>query len=106
MLPYDRELSRRATAGRHWGYIDRTWKFVIEPQFGDAWLFSEGVALINLDGKWGLIDKTGKILFQTNFFLMKEFQSGLAEVCDSEYSPSTKFGHVDRAGKLIWQPSR
>src|SRR5262249_22022022 len=60
----------------YWGYIDKTGKFVIEPQFGDAGLFSEGFAQILLNGKWGLIDKTGKILFQTEFFLMKEFKGG------------------------------
>lgn len=106
MLTNELDLSRRATAGRHRGYIDRTWKFVIEPQFGDVWLFSVGVALIPLNRKWELIDKAGKILFQTNFFLMKEFQGGLARVYDGEDLPSAKIGYVDRAGNLIWQPSR
>lgn len=90
----------------YWGYIDRTGKFVIEPQFGDAGLFSEGFARILLNGKSGLIDKTGKILFQTNFFLMHHFQGGLMQVYDSGDLPSAKMGYIDRTGKIIWQPSR
>src|SRR5262245_34605888 len=90
----------------YWGYIDRTGKFLIEPQFGDADMFSEGFARILLNGKWGLIDKTGKILFQTKFFLMDEFQGGLAQVYDGEDLPSAKIGYIDRAGNLVWQPSR
>jgi hypothetical protein len=69
-------------------------------------MFSEGCARILLNGKWGLIDKTGEILFQTKYFLMDEFQSGLAKVYDREYLPSAKIGYIDRTGKLIWQPSR
>jgi WG repeat protein len=90
----------------YWGYIDRTGKFVIEPQFGDAGRFSEGFAPIFLNGKWGLIDKTGKILFQTKFSLMHEFRGGLAKVYEGEDLPSTKIGYIDRAGNLVWQPSR
>jgi DNA-binding transcriptional regulator/RsmH inhibitor MraZ len=90
----------------YWGYINMTGKFVIEPQFDDAGLFSEGIARILLNGKSGLIDKTGKILFQTNFFLMNYFQGGLMQVYASVDLPSAKMGYIDRTGKLIWQPSR
>ena len=91
---------------QYWSYINRTGKIVIEPQFGDAELFSDGVARILLNGKWGLINKAGKILFQSEFFLMDEFRGGLARVYDSHDLPSAKIGYVDRSGKLIWQPSR
>jgi hypothetical protein len=45
-------------------------------------------------------------LIQTNFFLMREFQGGLAQVYEGEELPSAKIGYVDRAGNVIWQPSR
>ncbi|HEX5081149.1 MAG TPA: WG repeat-containing protein [Blastocatellia bacterium] len=88
------------------GYIDRTGQFAIEPRFGGADKFSGGFARILLNGKWGLIDKTGEILFQTEFSLMMEFNGGLAQVFDGEDLPSAKIGYIDRAGKVIWRPSK
>jgi hypothetical protein len=44
-----------------YGYIDKTGKIVIKPQFDKAYDFSEGLASISLNGKWGFIDNTGKI---------------------------------------------
>jgi len=41
----------------------KTGSFVINPQFGGAWLFNEGLARVrigdNTTGKHGFIDKTG-----------------------------------------------
>lgn len=34
--------------------------FVIDPQFEDAWPFSEGLALVEVGGKWGYVDKRGE----------------------------------------------
>src|SRR4029077_12676061 len=36
-----------------WGYIDKTAKMVISPQFSHAWGFSEGLAEVKDGGKWG-----------------------------------------------------
>jgi len=44
------------------GYIDKQGKIVINPQFDDAWHFSEGLAGVKIGGKWGYIDKQGKII--------------------------------------------
>ena len=30
-------------------------EFAIDPQFDEAWLFSEGLAPVKVDGKWGFI---------------------------------------------------
>src|SRR5262245_46332508 len=89
----------------YWGYIDKTGKFAIEPQFGDAGLSSEGFALILLDGKWGLIDKTGKISVAAKLFPMHGGQGGLGQVYDGENWQSGKIRYIDRAGKLTWQPT-
>jgi hypothetical protein len=54
-----------------WGYIDKTGKVVIEPQFNYASSFSEGLANITIEGKDAFIDKTGKIVInvkQEGFF--------------------------------------
>src|SRR5579871_4742396 len=46
-----------------YGYIDKSGKMVIKPQFWEAADFSEGKALVRFLGKPGFnfIDKTGKI---------------------------------------------
>src|SRR5687767_5297163 len=45
------------------GYIDRTGKVRVEPQFADGWKFSEGLAcVVTMDGLSGFIDVTGKLV--------------------------------------------
>src|SRR5712692_7147714 len=44
-----------------WGYIDKTGKMIISPQFDQAWGFQEGLAAVKIhsedgNGKWGFID--------------------------------------------------
>ena len=56
--------------GDKWGYIDKSGKIVIEPQFDDASSFSEGLAAVCLGdycplrGKWGYIDKSGEYVWE------------------------------------------
>ena len=45
-----------------YGYIDKTGKIVIKPQFEWPSDFSEGFAYIKKNGKYGFINKSGKIL--------------------------------------------
>ena len=49
------------------GYIDKTGKVIINPQFGLAWGFSEGIAKVETDivdrNEFGYIDKTGKYVW-------------------------------------------
>lgn len=70
------------------GYIDKTGKFVINPQFDGAGDFSEGLARVCIGGsyppccggKWGYIDRTGKILINPQFDYAEDFSEGLAVV--------------------------
>ena len=45
---------------RKYGFIDKSGKVVIEPQFDYAEPFSEGLACLEKDGKLGYLDKNGK----------------------------------------------
>jgi hypothetical protein len=47
-----------------WGYIDKTGKLVINPQFAGASSFSEGLALVWVGAKAGYIDKAGKFVWE------------------------------------------
>jgi hypothetical protein len=52
-----------------WGYIDKSGKMVIEPQFENALFFSGGLAHVSpltgeeIRGMWGYIDKSGQFVW-------------------------------------------
>ena len=50
-----------------WGYIDKTGKVVINPQFEKAQPFSEGLAAIRLGRKWGFVDRSRKMTINSQF---------------------------------------
>ena len=73
------------------GYIDKTGKIVINPEFDDGGSFSEGLAWVNIGGKlnehggvkggkYGYIDKTGNIVINPQFDVAGDFSDGLAIV--------------------------
>ena len=63
-----------------YGYIDKSGKVVIEPQFDEERAFSEGLAQVEKDGKWGFIDKSGKVVIEPQFDWVSDFSEGLAKV--------------------------
>lgn len=65
---------------RKWGYIDKTGKFVIEPQFEQADSFSQGLAVVKTGNKWGYIDRTGKFVIEPKFDEARSFSQELAAV--------------------------
>jgi hypothetical protein len=111
--------------GGKWGYIDRSGKMVIQPQFEYAGPFSEGLAVVQIEGKLGYIDKSGKIVITPQFFLYsrnfdesgkivfkpmdkniqqfdiaQSFYEGLAAVPDKE----NKYGYIDQTGAVVIPP--
>jgi hypothetical protein len=50
--------------GDKWGYIDKTGKIVINPQFDYANQFSDGLAAVYIGDKYGYIDRTGKYVWE------------------------------------------
>ena len=82
---------------RHWGYVDRDGKIVIEPQFRLAKPFSRGLAAVqNLQFKWGYINSSGKIIVPFQFDAAASFSEGKAVVYSGE-----RFGFIDRTGTLV-----
>ena len=53
------------------GYVDKEGKFIINPQFDDAYVFFDDFAVIKSSDKYGLIDKKGKIVVNPQFEQIK-----------------------------------
>jgi hypothetical protein len=45
------------------GFIDKTGKIVIEPQFDLALDFDSGIASVKVGDRWGYIDTNGKYIW-------------------------------------------
>ena len=85
-----------------WGYIDRTGKPVISPQFDDASSFSDGLASVRVgdtvNGKWGYINRDGVLTINPQFDSAYDFAGGLARVVVGD-----EMGYIDKTGKYIWR---
>jgi hypothetical protein len=63
-----------------WGYIDKTGRRVIAPQFDYASDFSEGLACVQVGEKFGFINKLGMMTISSQFSSPGGFSEGLASV--------------------------
>ena len=84
-----------------WGYIDKSGKVIIQPQFvGRVQFFSEGLAGATTDGrKLGFIDKSGNFVISPQYDDALFFSDGLAAVLVDK-----KIGYIDRTGKFVITP--
>lgn len=84
-----------------WGFIDKTGKIVITPQFDFVLReFSEGIAFVHCDNdKIGTIDKTGKMITDCIFDEAWGFSEGLSAV-----QFRGKFGFINKSGKFVIKP--
>jgi hypothetical protein len=92
------------------GFIDRTGKVALAPQFDQKFdreqgVFSEGLAAVARGDKWGYIDKTGKWVIAPQFDHAQPFVEGLAavEFRRGDAHPSL-WGYIDKTGKLVIKP--
>lgn len=86
--------------GKEFQYIDTEGKIVINPQFGEADLFRDGLALVRSGGsdpKYGFIDEDGKYAIMAIYVEATSFSDGLAWVVADDASPSA----IDKTGKTI-----
>lgn len=93
------------------GFIDRTGKIVIEPKWGGANNFSEGLAIVaTYEGGYrqGFIDATGKIVIEPQYVMASDFSEGLAAVGFGEFglhnSGDHKTGFIDKTGRVVIKP--
>ena len=98
---------------KKYGFIDKSGKVVIEPQFDYVRAFSEGLAKVEKYGKYGFIDKSGKMVIEPQFDEVSDFSEGLAQVIKGGkwvYEGFTKsikggkWGFIDKSGKVVIEP--
>ena len=106
-----------------YGFIDKTGKFVIQPQFHRVGDFSEGLAAVRpVDASWpgdlAYINQKGEIVIKSMSTLpdrpMKaesdlhyyRFCGGVARVSLGNEEDSDLEGYINREGKFIWSEVR
>jgi hypothetical protein len=82
--------------GDKWGYCDWNKKIVIPVQYDNAWLFSEGLARVRINGKCGFIDTKGNMIAKAVYDDAFDFSEGLALV-----KLNNKYGFIDIKGKPV-----
>ncbi len=80
-------------------FIDHTGKIVIELQVDDVYPFSEGLAVVEVDGKSGYIDKTGEMVIEPQYDFAYSFADGLAAV-----QIDGRLGYIDKTGEWVIEP--
>ena len=63
-------------------------------QYDGAWVFSEGLAGVKMNGKRGFIDKNGKEVIPCKYFIPCNFSKGLVLV-----QMNGKWFYIDKNGK-------
>jgi len=88
-----------------WGYIDRQGRVVVEPQYDEAYPFSEGLGRIGIDqetvGKFGFVDATGATAIEPQFSWASDFSEGLALARATVDGAS---GYIDKTGTWAIEP--
>lgn len=102
--------------GGKWGYMDKSGKLAIKPQYDCAWDFSEGLACVQVGLQRGYIDATNGIVIKPQYVQARPFSEGRAAV----YAGGSKWGdfmffnrdnngrwvYIDKTGKIVVEPQQ
>lgn len=78
-------------SGKEFQYVDLEGQIVINPQFTEASIFRDGLALVETSGekpRWGFIGEDGKYVIAANFLSATVFGDGLAWVVSENGAPT------------------
>jgi hypothetical protein len=108
---------QEAPATRKKGFLDRTGKWLVKPQYSEAWDFSEGLAAVCNNWKWGYVGTTGKLVIPLTFDEAESFSEGLAPVRieNTRAIPAMQpgqnvptvpgeYGYIDKIGQFVIKP--
>ncbi len=82
-----------------WGFMDRSGKTVIPPQFAEVGDFFSGLARARHESKCGYIDLKGRVAIAYQFDVCRDFSEGLAAV---QFGKG--WGFIDPTGTFVIQP--
>ena len=86
-------------SGKEFQYIDKEGKIVINPQFKNATVFRDGLALVETSGdepKFGFITEDGKYAINAQYKEATVFSDGLAWVVTDNAAPAA----IDKKGEI------
>ncbi len=89
------------TTGNEYQYIDGEGKIVINPQFKEATIFRDGLALVKTSGdkpQWGFIGEDGKFVIAANYVSATVFSEDKAWVVSENSAPSC----INTKGELMF----
>lgn len=90
--------------GKKRGYFSKnTGKVVIEPKYGHAWVFSEGLASVEEGGRIKFIDGTDKVVIDLGFAYVPNME-GFAfhgGYCVVKADDDELYGLMDKAGRMV-----
>ena len=84
-----------------YGFIDKTGKKVVAPQYDKVSDFNEGAAVVIKNGNQYIIDQTGKRIAQSDFYYFyetDEFNNGLFRVFNND---NNRYAFINKKGKRI-----
>jgi len=85
--------------GKKWGYMDKTGKVIIEPQFDAEGDFFHGLAPVLKGKKWGYINEKGQESIPFRFDYALDFTGEVAPVLVGR-----KWGYIDLDGRWVVAP--
>lgn len=81
------------------GFVNKSGEVVINPQFDNAELFSEGLAAVKQGDRWGFIDKSGNIVINPQFDKVGKFKNKKAP-----FRLGKQWGFIDKKGGYVINP--
>jgi len=82
-----------------WGYIDKSGRVRIEPQFQNAGRFSDGLARVRYRNQWKYINADADFVIEGEFWNIEDFNEGLAAV-----RIDGLWGYIDKKGNFAVNP--
>ncbi|MCX7880103.1 MAG: WG repeat-containing protein [Ignavibacteria bacterium] len=80
-----------------WALINRNGEKITDYIYEDVKEFSEGFAVVKLNGKWFFIDGAGNKIFDKDFVFVDSFANGLAWISTKD----GKCGYINKNGNLV-----
>lgn len=92
-----------------WGYINKTGKFVINPQFEAASDFEGGgLAAVKVGGVYGFVNRLGTFQINPQFNDAESFRGQMAKIgmaiTRADGKIEVKFGFISTTGEIVIQP--